>query len=717
MLGAIVVPCNAGEKDQILTNLRLWADPLLTPFAAEPTQKPKLVFVFNNDSGRDAALEIEAAFEERKLGRYFSSVASWFLDLTGKADAYIRDYTVRVDEDGYKAGPNNQFFKTMRAARDLGQYIFLMESDCIPIRSNWLGRLCEIVNGPERFFVLGSAYRGKDTLGQQFNRHINGNAVYAVGDPDFQHFIDTFWEPELRRVVRHVDRRIAYDCVLDMLFSSMQSNFGNDAVWPVWQSIAHLFRYSSYIQNVSGKKDVDFPPLDMIKQILNEEPETFVIHSQAVARAASLAKLADPESWRLAEEKILPRSQSDLWTSPGVKTEGDFYRLDEPSHSGYIACILKGSVHKGSEVTASVDFMLRKPARLSVAVNRQGGTPFEGSVPIILNCSAGQNHITVSHRFKESHVAARVQIACHSGSALIAAHTISATRKDQRSLAIPSPTIASQFGFVLGNGPSLKGFDFRRLDGFDSIGLNAAYRFWDRIGWYPSYYSCLDDQLIETHHREIDRLYDDGLVREVFVHGKFFEYHPNRIGNPSFLSFDQVVPYWYRMRGKDMGLPPLFDHPAFKCSDTSKITTGAYAVRFMAYKGYANIALMGIDLKYIERLPESEETSGVGLVMRETPKENPNYFFDDYQRVGDRYNIPNPDVHGGELHPVSFEVARADFLSNNVPSAVVNTNPSSLLAERGIFPLADLDAILNRSDDGVHSSSSKTTSGSQLCDS
>jgi len=709
MLGAIVVPCNAGEKDQILTNLRLWADPLLKPFAAEPKQKPKLVFVFNNASGRDAAKEIEAEFEERRLGRHFSSVVSWFLDLTGKADAYIRDYTVQVDEDGYKAGPNNQFFKTIRAARDLGRYIFLMESDCIPIRSNWLGRLCEIVNGPEKFFVLGSAYRGSDTLGQQFNRHINGNAVYAVGDSNFQYFLDTFWEPELRRVVRHVDRRIAYDCVLDMLFSSMQSNFDNDAIWPIWQSSAHLFRYSPFIQNLSGKKDIDCPSPDMIKRILKEEPETFIIHSQAVARAASLSKLADPESWCLIEKEMLPRSRSDLWTSPGVIMEGDFYRLKDTPSDAYIACMLRGSVHKGSEVIASVDLTLREPARLSIAVNRQGVTPFEGSVPTILNCSAGRNHITVSHRFKESHVAARVQIASVSGPTVIRADSIFATRKDQPSIAMPAPSPAAAFAFVLGNGPSLKSFDFRRLDGFDSIGLNAAYRFWDRIDWYPSYYSCLDDQLIETHHNEIDRLYENGLVREIFVHGKFFDYHPNRLGNPSFLSFDQVVPHWYKMRGKAMGLPPLFDHPAFKCSNTSKITTGAYAVRFMAYKGYANIALMGIDLKYIERLPESEETSGVGLVMRETPKENPNYFFDDYQRAGDRYNIPNPDVHAGELHPVSFEVVREDFLSNKVPSTVVNTNRSSLLAERGIFPLADLDAILKGSADALHSSNSKTT--------
>lgn len=252
----------------------------------------------------------------------------------------------------------------------------------------------------------------------------------------------------------------------------------------------------------------------------------------------------------------------------------------------------------------------------------------------------------------------------------------------------------TRYAFVLGNGPSLKGFDFRRLEGFDSLGMNAAYRFWDKIGWYPTYYCCLDDQLIETHHEEIDRLYEHSRVREIFVHGKFFEHHPDRVGNPSFYSLDQVLPHWFRKRGQALGFQPLFEHPAFKTSDTTKITTGAFAVRFMAYKGYPKIALAGIDLKYVEVLPEAKPTEGVGLVMAETPNSNPNYFFEGYQQKGDRYNIPNPSVHNGDLHPRSFELVRDDFKTNGVECEVANTNPQSILNERNIFPLVSRDEAL-----------------------
>ena len=81
--------------------------------------------------------------------------------------------------------------------------------------------------------------------------------------------------------------------------------------------------------------------------------------------------------------------------------------------------------------------------------------------------------------------------------------------------------------FVLGNGPSLRGFDFHTLDGFDTLGMNAAYRHWDQIGWYPTYYCCLDDQLIQTHHLEILRLVNEGLVKGAFLHGSFLNFIQN----------------------------------------------------------------------------------------------------------------------------------------------------------------------------------------------
>ena len=63
---------------------------------------------------------------------------------------------------------------------------------------------------------------------------------------------------------------------------------------------------------------------------------------------------------------------------------------------------------------------------------------------------------------------------------------------------------------ILGNGPSLKGFDFKNeLVGFDTFGMNAAYRFWDQIQWYPDYYACLDLVVGLSHKEEIKRLIEN----------------------------------------------------------------------------------------------------------------------------------------------------------------------------------------------------------------
>ena len=260
----------------------------------------------------------------------------------------------------------------------------------------------------------------------------------------------------------------------------------------------------------------------------------------------------------------------------------------------------------------------------------------------------------------------------------------------------PAVTPAAASGglcIVLGNGPSLKGFDFARLDGVASLGMNAAYRYWDQIGWYPTYYACLDDQLIQTHHQRIYDMWREGRIRHFFLQGDFFALHPDCVGAPGMLSLDQVIPYLFELRGRGQGWDPV-DHPAFRTADQNKITTGAYALRFAAWLGHDRLGVAGVDLRYVEILPEAERTEGVGLKMRATPTSNPNYFFDDYQRAGDTYNIPNPDQHDNRLHIDSFRVLMQDFAANGVPARLVNTNPDSVLEQEKVMPLWPMERLL-----------------------
>ena len=239
---------------------------------------------------------------------------------------------------------------------------------------------------------------------------------------------------------------------------------------------------------------------------------------------------------------------------------------------------------------------------------------------------------------------------------------------------------------ILGNGPSLKEFDFSLLSNIDSIGMNAAYRYWERINIFPTHYICLDDQLIETHAKEIHDLIITKKVKTAFLIAKFLDYYPDMIkqDNVYFLeSFHGERQKKIANKGK--GVPYIKSIP-FQESDSSKVTTGSYAIRYAAHLGYNNITILGVDLRYVEIIPEAKKVEGIKLIMESTPKSNPNYFFDDYQRAGDKYNIPNPDVHSGNLHVSAFEVLANDIVQYGWDAKVYNSNKKSILNDKGIFP-------------------------------
>lgn len=255
-------------------------------------------------------------------------------------------------------------------------------------------------------------------------------------------------------------------------------------------------------------------------------------------------------------------------------------------------------------------------------------------------------------------------------------------------------TPGSRACVVIGNGPSLRGFDLTRLSGVDTIGMNAAYRHWARIGWYPTHYACLDDELIETHHMEIARLVREGLVQSAFLSGQFLVHHPDAAEDGRFVFVDEFIPYWFERRGRQFGLRDRTGETAFQSSRMSKLTTGSHAVRYAWWRGYRDIALIGIDLRYVERIPESVSGDGIRLSISRTPEHNPNYFFDDYQRAGDRFNVPNPDSHDGDLHLASFAALRDDLVASRAAVRVVNANRASELSRQGVLPFQDLDAFL-----------------------
>lgn len=215
---------------------------------------------------------------------------------------------------------------------------------------------------------------------------------------------------------------------------------------------------------------------------------------------------------------------------------------------------------------------------------------------------------------------------------------------------------------IVCNGPSLRGFDFAcKLKGYVSFGMNLAYRYWDVVGWYPDYYSCLDRVVGMAHLEDIERLV----------------YNASGYGIKGFLLRHNVV-VALRLQYNEL----VQDFDVLVAEDASFFrgywaNTGSLSAAWAAMKGYRRLVLLGADASYIKYVEGAVHMSELVLKVQTQPTSNPNYFFDDYQRKGDIYHVPmreHPDFpHEDQLlgwHMIRPQLRRTGTL-------VVNASPDS----------------------------------------
>jgi len=181
----------------------------------------------------------------------------------------------------------------------------------------------------------------------------------------------------------------------------------------------------------------------------------------------------------------------------------------------------------------------------------------------------------------------------------------------------------------MGNGPSLKKIDFGNLKSVDTFGLNAAYRAYHKMGWYPTYHGCFDYVVTESHRESfID------LVRTHKEIKRFF-YLENICDSNKVQKID---------------LLPMGTGDEWNSSESSFGSfidggnSGVNACQVGVCLGYEKIILVGVDCDYVEFVDGAFLTKDGRLEITKEMEENPNYWFDDYQQKGDRYNIPQASV-------------------------------------------------------------------------
>ena len=195
--------------------------------------------------------------------------------------------------------------------------------------------------------------------------------------------------------------------------------------------------------------------------------------------------------------------------------------------------------------------------------------------------------------------------------------------------------------FLVGNGPSLKGFDFKKLEGYDWVGMNAAYRYWEKTHIYPSYYACLDLIVGVSHIEAII----DMVRRAEALQIKSFLLRDDLIGRSKILKESSLV----------INFDQYFAYMPSRILDL--VTTGSHCALWMAALGCEQIILLGIDANYVENVAGSRRVEGEPYKLEILDEdENENYFMSDYQRVGDVYTVPNPEPY---IHRTAWRRVRA----------------------------------------------------------
>lgn len=186
----------------------------------------------------------------------------------------------------------------------------------------------------------------------------------------------------------------------------------------------------------------------------------------------------------------------------------------------------------------------------------------------------------------------------------------------------------SQKVILLGNGPSCKHIDFKKIN-CATIGMNVAFRHWYKINWFPDIYCCLDVELLKCHFSAISELIKNKKCQKFFLRKHF-----QSICKKNNIEILEENVYYL----EDM------EHILFESN--KHITTGSYALRFALFLGYIDIRLIGIDSNYINYVENCEKkNNSIKSTALEIKYDKPsvNYFFDDYQKKGDVYNVPNVD--------------------------------------------------------------------------
>lgn len=207
------------------------------------------------------------------------------LSIDPKSSVYLKGDAVNKDPSyrrlGNASGPNIQFFNSMKLIiqsydeGSLGACI-LLEVDAIPIKSYWFDLLNHELRRFKRFLVVGAAPSDSSTVDHTIAQHLNGNAIYGLGDSLFKLYLEK-WE-QLLEAICVFKPTVCYDVACsyyDEFSSSFLINAGAYDV--VRKSKDLMFDISPVILNINNSSHEE-----QFLGVINES--TIIVHSKLYQR-------------------------------------------------------------------------------------------------------------------------------------------------------------------------------------------------------------------------------------------------------------------------------------------------------------------------------------------------------------------------------------------------------------------------------------------------
>lgn len=178
---AYVIPFCKKDFNEVQSLIKLWSTDGHKPYVGKFTMIPliDLVFYFSDLKTEQVKNVVEPLLNSSK--QFFRKIV-------------YQEKILKPVHNVYPIAPGIMFFDFMINTNYTT--CFYAEADCLPCKDNWLFNLLEIMATcyKQNDWIYGSMFRGLNIMNRNqlvLKMHINGNAIYNTGLPDFKQFLKT----------------------------------------------------------------------------------------------------------------------------------------------------------------------------------------------------------------------------------------------------------------------------------------------------------------------------------------------------------------------------------------------------------------------------------------------------------------------------------------------------------------------------------------------